>query len=43
MTDRSPHAGEPITATDEQIAVSLEDVSIPTLVLSMVHMTGDPS
>ncbi|MDZ7676216.1 MAG: NAD(P)/FAD-dependent oxidoreductase [Acidimicrobiales bacterium] len=43
MTDRSPHAGEPITATDDEIAAALEDVSIPTLVLSMVHMTGDPS
>ncbi len=43
MTDRSPHAGEPITTTDQQIAAVLDDVSIPTLVLSMVHMTGDPS
>ncbi len=47
-TERSPHAGEPISATDphgsdEAIAAALEDVSIPTLVLSMVHMTGDPA
>ena len=27
----------------ETIAAALEDVSIPTLMLSMVHMTGDPS
>lgn len=48
MTVRSPHAGKPFTAddahgTDEAIAAALEDLSIPTLVLSMVHMTGDPS
>ena len=48
MTDRSPHAAEPFTASDpggddESIAAALEDVSIPTLLLSMVHMTGDPS
>ncbi len=43
MSERSPHAGAPITATDEEIAAALEDVSIPTLVLSMVHMTGDAS
>lgn len=48
MTARSPHAGTPFTAqdahgSDAAIAAALEDVSIPTLVLSMVHMTGDPS
>ena len=48
MTDRSPHAGEPFSADDPggedaAIAAALEHVSIPTLVLSMVHMTGDPS
>ena len=42
-TIRSPHAGEPITDDDETIAAALEDVSIPSLMLSMVHMTGDPS
>lgn len=40
---RSPHAGEPFDDDDEAIARALLDVSIPTLVLSMVHMTGDPS
>jgi len=40
---RNPHAGEPITDDDATIAAALEDVSIPTLVLSMVHMSGDPS
>jgi 4-hydroxyacetophenone monooxygenase len=41
-----PHnrwAGEPINDDDATIAAALEDVSIPTLVLSLVHMTGDPS
>ncbi len=44
---RSPHAGSWISAEtgadDAAIAAALEDMSIPTLVLSMVHMTGDPS
>ena len=41
--DRNPHAGLPITDDDATIAAALEDVSIPTLMLSLVHMTGDPS
>ena len=43
---RNPHSGTPFTAaefSDEQIAEALEDVSIPTLLLSCVHMTGDPA
>ncbi|UDY34473.1 flavin-containing monooxygenase [Dermatobacter hominis] len=40
---RNPHAGTPFDTSDEEIAAALEDVSIPTLMLSMVHMTGDPS
>ena len=43
MTDRSRYAGEPITDDDETIAAALLDVSIPTLLLSMIHMTGDAS
>ena len=39
---RSLHAGAPITDDDATIAAVLEDVSIPTLMLSLVHMTGDP-
>jgi len=39
---RNPHAGEPFTTSDEDIAAALEDVSIPTLLLSLVHMSGDP-
>ena len=40
-SERNPHAGQLITDDDDAIAAALEDVSIPTLVLSMVHMTGD--
>src|SRR6478672_7086692 len=39
---RNPHAGQAFTTSDEQIAEALEDVSIPTLMLSLVHMSGDP-
>ena len=41
---RNPHAGIPFTAadmSDDAIAKALEDVSIPTLLLSCVHMSGD--
>ena len=37
------HAGQPFTTSDVQIAEALQDVSIPTLMLSLVHMSGDPS
>ena len=40
---RNPHAGEPLTDDDATIAAALEDVSIPALLCSLVHMTGDPS
>jgi 4-hydroxyacetophenone monooxygenase len=39
---RNPHAGEPFDTPDDEIAAALEDVSIPTLMLSLVHMSGDP-
>jgi 4-hydroxyacetophenone monooxygenase len=39
---RNPHAGEPFTTPDEEIAEALLDLSIPTLLLSLVHMSGDP-
>jgi 4-hydroxyacetophenone monooxygenase len=39
---RNPHAGQPFTTSDEEIAQALLDVSIPTLMLSLVHMSGDP-
>lgn len=38
---RNPHAGQPFTSSDEEIAEALLDVSIPTLMLSLVHMSGD--
>src|SRR5437879_1587863 len=40
---RNPHAGEPFTDDDAAIAAALEDVSVPALLCSLVHMTGDPS
>jgi 4-hydroxyacetophenone monooxygenase len=43
LTERSRFAGEPITDDDETIAAALEDLSVPTLLMSMVHMTGDTS
>ena len=39
---RNPHAGEPFDTPDDEIAAALGDVSIPTLMLSLVHMSGDP-
>jgi len=39
---RNPHAGQPFTTSDDEIAAALLDVSIPTLMLSLVHITGDP-
>ncbi|BBZ60488.1 flavin-containing monooxygenase [Mycolicibacterium monacense] len=40
---RNPHAGQPFTDPDERIADALLDVSIPTLMMSLVHMSGDAS
>ncbi len=37
------HAGTVITDDDDTIAAALADVSVPTLLMSMVHITGDPS
>jgi 4-hydroxyacetophenone monooxygenase len=39
---RSRYAGQPFTTSDTDIAAALEQVSIPTLLLSLVHITGDP-
>lgn len=38
---RSRFAGEPFSDDDATIAAMLEDVSIPTLMMSMMHMSGD--
>ncbi|GAA4988496.1 NAD(P)/FAD-dependent oxidoreductase [Yinghuangia aomiensis] len=43
MNARNPHAGSPFADDDAAIAAALEDVSIPALMLSLVHLTGDPS
>jgi len=43
MSDRPTYAGEPITDDDATIAAALQDVSVPTLLMSMIHMTGDTS
>jgi 4-hydroxyacetophenone monooxygenase len=43
VTVRNRFAGAPINEDDDAIAAALEDVSIPTLLVSMVHLTGDPS
>jgi 4-hydroxyacetophenone monooxygenase len=40
---RNPHAGEPIADADSTIEAALGDCSIPALLCSLVHMTGDPS
>lgn len=39
---RSFHVGQSFTTPDADIAAALEQVSIPTLLLSLVHITGDP-
>lgn len=39
---RSRYAGRPFITPTAEIAAALEDVSVPTLLLSLVHITGDP-
>ena len=39
---RSFHVGQPFSTPDTEIANALQQVSIPTLLLSLVHITGDP-
>ena len=41
MTQHAAHA--PITEDDAFIAAALERASIPTLMMSLVHLTGDSS
>ena len=38
-----PPADAPITEDDAFVAAALEHASIPTLMMSLVHLTGDPS
>lgn len=42
-TQRNPHAGIAFDDDDAAIAAALEDVCVPALMCSLVHMTGDPS
>jgi len=39
----NPHAGRPFTDNNAAIAAALEEVSVPALLCSMVHVTGDAS
>ncbi|MGH3633143.1 MAG: flavin-containing monooxygenase [Mycobacterium sp.] len=39
---RSRYAGQPFTTPTADIDAALQQVSIPTLLLSLVHITGDP-
>ncbi|OBG65298.1 NAD(P)/FAD-dependent oxidoreductase [Mycobacterium sp. E3339] len=39
---RSAYAGDPFTTSTAEIEAALAEVSIPTLLLSLVHVTGDP-
>ena len=43
MTHRINPAGEPITDDDATIAAALAEASVPCLMMSMIHMTGDAS
>ncbi|MCK0176993.1 NAD(P)/FAD-dependent oxidoreductase [Mycolicibacterium sp. F2034L] len=38
---RNRYAGSPFTTPTDEIAAALEDVSVPTLLLSLVHIAGD--
>jgi 4-hydroxyacetophenone monooxygenase len=40
---RNPHSGVPFDDDDDAIERALEDVSVPALLCSLVHITGDPS
>jgi 4-hydroxyacetophenone monooxygenase len=42
-SNRNPHAGAPFVDDDAAIARALADVSVPALLCSLVHMTGDDS
>jgi 4-hydroxyacetophenone monooxygenase len=41
VSDRFNPAGQPITEDDAFIEKALGDVSVPTLMMSMIHMSGD--
>ena len=41
-SEHNPHAGRPFTDDDAFIAAAVDDLSVPALLCSMVHITGDP-
>jgi 4-hydroxyacetophenone monooxygenase len=41
--ERNPHAGRPFRDANDAIVRALEDASVPALLCSLVHMTGDVS
>jgi len=43
MPTRNPHAGLPFRDDDAAIARALDEVNVPALLCSLVHMTGDPA
>ena len=43
MSEHLLPAEKPITESDEFIAQQLEGASIPTLLMSLIHITGDTS
>ncbi len=43
MPDALPPADLPITESDAEIARALESANLPTLMMSLVHLTGDAS
>ncbi len=43
VSGRLLHTGRPIVDDADTIAAALEDVSVPALMCSMVHLTGDPA
>jgi 4-hydroxyacetophenone monooxygenase len=40
---RNPYSGTPLRSSDAEIAAALADVSVPALLMSCVHMSGDAS
>lgn len=43
MMARNPHAGVPFSDDDDTIAAAVEDMNIPALLCSLVHMTANPT
>lgn len=43
MSQKVNPSGIPITDNDSDIAAALEEASVPVLMMSMIHMTGDAS